>query len=628
MAPLNDKTLPMNPTRKENWLDEPKNERQFQKWLSETREMLLQWLREAEARARDMEISAQIEENKSQSETVWEQYKGHVDVQTGDIYDKTAQKAMQYAMGNQEKLREKLHKRLGTYHRFIEYRTAQATWEDFLYYQNVWNRRSPWAKQVYHETPADRPRKEHSRASRAALRAASKNERDPFGPVGGDTPATPLGTSIKKKHAAHLLFGTPGYRRISRRDDAPHADAAYFGAYYEWRERMSKTYEKFKLGYRKRIPAVVGPEDAHRYSQPTRGTTPSELLRYRRRHRHLEERFPREKRRKIDPTEVEEGYRSKEDRAKDLVLKGQGKMEAIVLTLDEETCNTKRKEKDSKYMQNPGTQRLLPKDHVLHHGCLETSFDWPTSFSSPDMIERTMITKMKRAYVYEETGDTELNGGSLLKRRSPIQYKLDEQGQRIKRIDREPRYQVSFLRKRGQVFIHDMHPDGSVVGRDRNGKWFGHGEEGDIEELNFDLEGQGERIAEANRYLTRNIFTTSLRRARETPPTRSEVHHARNITNQLSDAEDENCVNGNPNWLRSANLNPDQLGNINGSETGSETVNLNTGQLGNINSSETGRETTNGGSDSDDTEDSDDEGDCFAESYREFSKHPTRKSRS
>ena len=69
---------------------------------------------------------------------------------------------------------------------------------------------------------------------------------------------------------------------------------------------MIQLYTMFKLGYRKRIPEVVGPEIAHRYSRPPRETTNQTLPQGKLLHEHLKERFPRKRRKVLDPEEVEE----------------------------------------------------------------------------------------------------------------------------------------------------------------------------------------------------------------------------------------------------------------------------------------------------------------------------------
>jgi hypothetical protein len=137
-----------------------------------------------------------------------------------------------------------------------------------------------------------------------------------------------------------------------------------------------------------------------------------------------------------------------------------------------------------------------------------------------------------------------------------------------------------------------MMEDGETVRfRDRGGAWPGKWVEKDIATEYTELDAQGKRIPLSPRYLSKTEFsvTTRVMPKIETRPGR---HKKAGADNQLSDTEDEDCVNSNPNWKNSGNMNSDQLG---GDRAGSD-------------------EETNG-----EDEESDHEGDLFAQSYKECS---------
>jgi hypothetical protein len=367
---------------------------------------------------------------------------------------------------------------------------------------------------------------------------------------------------------------------------------------------MIYLYKVFKLGYRKRMPSIVAPDIAHRYSQPPRGTTPQQLPRYRRRHKHLEERFPRRKRRAIDANEVEENYRRVRERQKDGELARKNGMEPIAWRIDEDAyrCEKTEIETRSGYNSNPLTLELLPQGHVQHHGSTETSFNWPTSFDSPAWGTARSVTAIKRDYQYEEASDIEPDkANSDGTKRSHPTTKTDKDGNRVKKIDSNPRYKkgINIVTKR--KFVHDLLADGTVAGRDRSGNWKGHFKDVKVPTEYCELDEVGNHILLPPRYMTRNRFKVLLVDNGSTKDTRPGRHADRRITDQLSDNEDDGCIESNDNFPRSGNMNPDELGNPKASvdESG-------------------GEEGVDYPSDGDDSE-SDDDDDLFLSSYRECS---------
>lgn len=140
----------------------------------------------------------------------WSNHRSQTDVQTGKMYSPAARKRLMDFSKNAIKRRKDLHESLATLSKHHEFIHAQWAWEDFLYYQNVWNRKNDQDK-AYTETYA------------------------------------------KKMEWERINEG---------------------GNIAVWRKKIAALFREFSVGYRLRIPEVVGPENAHRYTQAPRGTTP------------------------------------------------------------------------------------------------------------------------------------------------------------------------------------------------------------------------------------------------------------------------------------------------------------------------------------------------------------------
>jgi hypothetical protein len=106
------------------------------------RQRLAEWLRDSKDRAQDEKIKESIKHFTRNAKKNWKQYKVQTDVQTGEVYDGKLRRKMEIAMNAENRKRTELHKGCATWQKFVEYRTAQAAWEDFLYYQDVWNRKN------------------------------------------------------------------------------------------------------------------------------------------------------------------------------------------------------------------------------------------------------------------------------------------------------------------------------------------------------------------------------------------------------------------------------------------------------------------------------------------------------
>lgn len=563
----------VSPLRKVNWPRQPGSDAEFLEWMEATKNSLKTWLMESQALAQDNSTKELVKKFTRGAKRKWEEHKVHTDIQTGEIYDEEKQKKMEEGMQSQKEDRAHLHATHHTWRKFVEYRTAQAAWEDFLYYQSVWNRKSK---------EEDYTQKFETVAERQAMRPPKKQ--------------------VMKR-------GTLNANLANRFDINSSGEYTY--DHYSWLVQLIKVFKSFHLGYRKRIPTVVGPEDAHRYTIPTRGTTP-----YGKRLRYLEERFPRKKRKVIDPTEVEEDYRKRSERQKDNELDRKDGMTPIEWAMDqtrfEEEKNMKegRESEDSekdfselegdntakktptKYALDRRTLKLRPKDHLLHHGNAESSFDWPTSFESPDWGNAISRTGRKKVQSYglitysDEDEDSDIQ--SIKKVRLP-QYrkKGDPESTKPHKI----RYKKHTVNKPGRIFVHDRNPDGTVVGRDRNEQWTGHWTDGEVETEEFVLGEAGKRIPD-DQDIGHNTFQTITSTGAKPRTTRRTRHQIQNVTGQLSEDEDGKKPR-DPNFKLSGTANPDQVGrlNVHGS------------------SSDTGE----------DDEESDDEGDLFKQSYEECS---------
>jgi hypothetical protein len=568
----------LNPTRSENWPPDPTTEEEFASWMHDTKQGLLKWLREAQALAQDEASANNIRELTKSTNEIWKRYDTRTDGQTGEKYNEIEREQMEKAMRAADQERQRMHTSLATWGRAIEYRMAQTVWEDFLYYQNVWNRKTGMVGSEYTETPAE---KKSSRAE------------------GGRKKGQAVAVKARKK-TRNPVLGTPGSNQLKRQDEL--SNGAY-GPYYEdWRANMMRIYNTFSLGSRKRMPDCVGPENAHRYTQPPRSTIPQTLLQSRKRLAHLEERFPRKKRIVTDASEVEEEYRTRNQIEGDKNHEIEGHMIAIDLVLDENALREQWEiiDNESGYRKNSCTRQLLPKEHQLHHGCTETSLDWPTSFDSRSWGDTLSKTGIKRMQAYEDITDTE--GADQGKTRGQILFKRDENGD-FSTKSTMGRYQTRTVVKPEKVFVFDTTDDGNVVGRDRSGVWHGHWTDGEVEKEEFVLDPQGQRVPESPKPVFQNIFTTTVVTTKYSKANRYDRHESNGTTDQLSDDECEGRVKASTNFGLSGNANSSQMGKQMCWGDNNESNQL------------------DGGSDDEnlghDDEESDDEGDLFKQSYEE-----------
>ncbi|KAI4606384.1 hypothetical protein J4E80_010136 [Alternaria sp. BMP 0032] len=598
-----------NPTLVENWPPEPVTDAQFQEWLTKTREALLAWLTQSTLAAQDATTREAINKHNKTSKQKWEDLIAPIAFdERGDAIAKKDKELLVKKRTPAKAASTKAHGPHQMWRKFIEHRYAQASWEDFLYYQNVWNRRFLSPDKDYAETDAEKLAIKAMKKHRKAANADNDDSEDEVLPLKANGPD-------KRKPSN----GTPGQLVIKAMSND--RESAFYEPYMAWRNHMIRLYKRFRLAYRKRAPAVIEPDVAHRYSQPPRGTTPQQLRRFKRRYKHLEERFPRRRRQVIDLNEVEEEYRPEVKRQKDKELQRKGGMMDITWRINKTAYQRKqtKTDKDSGFSDNPLTLALLPADHVPHHGSTETSFNWPTSFDSPNWGTTKSVTLIQRDFQYEKVADkdpddndnNDNDNAAGQPNRKPTPYKTDASGHRIKKLDPTPRYQKEYRVEQENIFIHDRLPNNEVAGRDRHGKWIGRFEMSDVRNEYLAEDSAGNRILLPPRYMTRNKFKTRLEDMGGVRMTRSRRHVDRGIMEEISGDEDEGWVASNANFPRSGNVNPDLLGNPWASNLDSDGEGEGVGYPG----------------DSDD-DDSDDDGDLFAESYRECSESPaTRRAR-
>ncbi|KAI4698703.1 hypothetical protein J4E81_005314 [Alternaria sp. BMP 2799] len=596
-------SLLVNPTVQENWPANPTTPAEFNAWMAETKAALEKWLREATAAAKDPAIEETIDNYTKEALERWQPFERQTDVETGIIHDAAQQAAMKRVVLRERRTRESIHDEHRTWRKFVEYRYAQSAWEDFLYYQNVWNRRGHDLWKIYTVTAAEQRYQE-------ALGSLSAKARQDVQDLASheDTTGRPPKNHQANDPKTHKP-GTNNQNKLDRTKINAYTDA-FHDPYMVWLKHMIDLYIRACLGYRKRIPGVVAPENAHRYSQPPRGTTPRSTPRYHHRHRHIEERFPRVRRQQIDRAEEEEGFRTKAQRSRDIRLARRGRMESITWGIDEKAYEKLRAEKESRFSKDPLAINLLPEGHQTHHGSLESSFNWPTSFDTP--INTILTTIKTRDHVYDPLSDPSPSPSSPKSRKRFLGYKKDKNGQRIKKIDSRPHYQRETHMREGLVFEHQMRADGTVEGRNRNGEWIGDWVPGQIGTPVWVYDGDGERILLPPRYESRNRFSTFLVKESHVRETRRQRQRNAEREYEVSDDEDEGCVKSNANFSRSGNVNPDLLGNP---------------RAYNLDSDGEGGEGVGYPGDSDD-DDSDDDGDLFAQSYRECSESfATRRAR-
>lgn len=466
-------------------------------WIPNTRTALLQWLTGSRERATRASDTERVQSHLRSLDREWSTWEPRASLDTGELTGNT-QERHDAAMKPIKDQGAGLHQELHTWHKHVEFRYAQAAWEDFLYFQNEWNRRSTQFGKIYYETNAE---KKAARKRRLELGAGTTTPVPKYMDFPDDNPMKPM--------------------------------------YYDWADLLISRYSKFELGSRKSMPTSVGPDVAHRYSQPPRGTTPLNQEGYEGRHDYLEKRFPA----RVEGVDLDKKYPTSDERS----VADSG------WNVNNTAFASEKKKRDQGYLDSPETRRLLPTDHVLHHGVLESSFDWPTSFDAAKWGNTFTITATKRNYVYQEE-EFEASDGETKRR-----PKKDEQGRPI-RLTEVCGYKKVKQTRETDIFIHVLEPGGNVKGRDRDGKWNGKPGRGNVTEFVNDPRYTGPEPDV--RYRSKTEFKVLVVDSKWPRVTRYQRHiqagesasGRKAIVDQLSDDEAPDCIKSNVNFGRSGNV--------------------------------------------------------------------------
>ena len=128
----------MSPFNKMVQMELPATAAQMEAWMGETRAHLLEYLTWCYHRSHVTSKRIAIERARKSEGDEWDRWVGLADVQTGEIYEDAQRTQMMSAMSVH-------HNVLMGLYEGDSYGDAQEFWEDFLYYQNPWNRRGTGA---------------------------------------------------------------------------------------------------------------------------------------------------------------------------------------------------------------------------------------------------------------------------------------------------------------------------------------------------------------------------------------------------------------------------------------------------------------------------------------------------
>ncbi|KAF1911437.1 hypothetical protein BDU57DRAFT_524555 [Ampelomyces quisqualis] len=578
--------IPIHP---DNWLPEPTTQIAFEEWMDTTGQLLKTWV---QATHKDFNCENKIvkafQALEKRNEEEWKKHEPNTDVQTGTIIssNRAEYKKMETAMLKTEKKNNKFHESHRTEYRHVLRTFADMAWEDFLYYQNVWNRKDFDPNQEFElvttmmEDVEEMPPKTRSRGGKVL-------------------DSTKLGPED---------INGPRYRPKAFSDPINAPDHELYVLFRQWNVYVITLYMRFKLGYRKLIPDVVDPEHAHRYSQPPRDTTASC---HQERRQNLNIQFPRRKRtrpmvngvegdgdenERHSSSEVEEEYSSQSRIEMDERREARGQMEDIVWQIDDDAVRAHVRENDGKQAKSdpeyarPTKTRLLKAQHKTYHASKSSSFDWPTSFDSKDCGNTIALTKNKKEYLYEKGSDVKHLSDAEKARRS------DASG-RVRKIEKKPRYKMT--------------PDANIKTTNvRVGKRaYSIIKPG--ETLKFDSDGR-RRVALPPRFMFKRIYHVDLQAVSELGLTRKEQHEAANRMAELSESEDEGRLPTSDYYRQSGNENPGNIGKGPGYDDHQDFE-----QDDDAGDGFGAGGGTTGGEIGEEIEESDDEGDLFKQSYEE-----------
>jgi hypothetical protein len=119
-----------------------RTQNELDSWMLDARHLLLEYLEFCRQKAQAHSVADEIKQCNQVLDNEWPtNWASKTDVQTGEIYDQATQADMIQAMETEEEKRSQCHRQNRTTEWHTRYQEAQSYWEDFLYYQNQWNRR-------------------------------------------------------------------------------------------------------------------------------------------------------------------------------------------------------------------------------------------------------------------------------------------------------------------------------------------------------------------------------------------------------------------------------------------------------------------------------------------------------
>lgn len=493
----------VNPTRKSNWPPQPSSREEFQVWMEQTKEALQTWLREAQDRARYPETKKDIDAYNARALQEWQSFEIQTDEQTGTIWNPPDQERMEQQMELLNEERATLHHNNETYVRSIEYSAAQAAWEDFLFYQNVWNRRN---ERTGIPLRVREPKKTESQE------AVVK-------------PKSNLG-----KEAQNFIRGTEGQDSLTRFSEKP-PRGNYFNYWEVWSTAIVSTFREFEHGYRKKAPEFIDPSNAHQYYQPPRGTIFRNGGTTKKRRNRFRERFPRKKLKATEYHENEEGFRRFEVPARASPSAFRKKdLTHINWSIDKDTVEDHMRQKEEK------NRHVRDADVGLHQACLEKSSDAQTSFESHlwgNTVSRTCMLKelvsdttTSLVQSSEQHDSAESSGGT-----DPMVNAASSAAMPVEK----PRYKAKISMKVPRNFNLARTQEGKVR-RPKKGQPFGGAWEDEKQEqecLEFEL-NNGERIKEDENPKYRMSYRTIIMKD-HARTTRRSRHENADALDQLSD---------------------------------------------------------------------------------------------
>ena len=145
--------IPIHP---DNWLPSPNTQAEFEEWILKTTQALKAWLEATQSNfIRENEVVKAFDALNDRIAGAWAKHEPKTDVQTGTMERKDKQR-MRAAMKTLKNEKDKFHKLHRTWYWHVERKHAHMAWEDFLYYQNVWNRRYLDPSKTFYLTARER----------------------------------------------------------------------------------------------------------------------------------------------------------------------------------------------------------------------------------------------------------------------------------------------------------------------------------------------------------------------------------------------------------------------------------------------------------------------------------------